>query len=106
MRIGEIKFLSRGMPKIIDLGLLEIGDLIDVNGILDLSTKVMITGVRRKITITNDKVSLSSEDIEMMVQDVEIYKVEDDEHREKVKPMIALVVDLNPLPINSSFKNK
>ncbi|GMY20121.1 heat shock cognate 70 kDa protein 2-like [Fagus crenata] len=105
MRIGEIKFLSRGMPKIIDLGLLEIGDLIDVNGILDLSTKVMI--VRRKITITNNKARLSSEDVEMMmVQDVEIYKAKDDEQREKVKSMITLVVDLNPLPVNSSFKKK
>uniref|UniRef100_A0A2N9FQN6 Uncharacterized protein n=1 Tax=Fagus sylvatica TaxID=28930 RepID=A0A2N9FQN6_FAGSY len=39
---------------------------------------------------TNDKTRLSSEEIERMVQDAERYKAEDDEHREKIKAMVAL----------------
>ena len=67
MRIKEINFLSWGRPEIIKLGLLEIGDLIDVNGILDVSCKKMTIGLRWKITITDDKVRLSSKKIERMV---------------------------------------
>jgi heat shock protein 1/8 len=39
---------------------------------------------------TNDKTRLSSEEIERMVLDAERYKAEDDEHREKIKAMVAL----------------
>jgi heat shock protein 1/8 len=38
-----------------------------MHGILDFSAKEMTTGVRRKITITNDKARLSNEEIEKMV---------------------------------------
>jgi heat shock protein 1/8 len=63
---------------------------IDTNGILTVSAKEMTTGVRTKVTITNDKARLSSEEIERMVQDAEKYKGEDDEHRKKVKAKGAL----------------
>uniref|UniRef100_A0A2N9FEE5 Uncharacterized protein n=1 Tax=Fagus sylvatica TaxID=28930 RepID=A0A2N9FEE5_FAGSY len=63
---------------------------IDTNGILTVSAKEMTTGVRTKVTITNDKARLSSEEIERMVQDAEKYKGEDDEHRKKVKAKEAL----------------
>ncbi|XP_030929674.1 heat shock cognate 70 kDa protein-like [Quercus lobata] len=63
---------------------------IDSNGILNVSAKEMTTGVMRNITITNDEARLSSEEIDRMVKDAEIYKVEDDEHRKKVKAKEAL----------------
>ncbi|XP_050250448.1 heat shock cognate 70 kDa protein-like [Quercus robur] len=63
---------------------------IDRNGILNVSAKEMTTGVMRNITITNDEARLSSEEIDRMVKDAEIYKVEDDEHRKKVKAKEAL----------------
>nr|XP_023909298.1 heat shock cognate 70 kDa protein-like [Quercus suber] len=63
---------------------------IDSNGILNVSAKEMTTGVMRNITITNDEARLSSEEIDRMVKDAEIYKVEDDEHRKKVKAKAAL----------------
>ena len=63
---------------------------IDTNGILTVSAKEMTTGVRTKVTITNDKARLSSEEIERMVQDAELYKREDDEHRKKVRAKEAL----------------
>jgi heat shock protein 1/8 len=63
---------------------------IDVNGILNVSAEEMTAGVSSKVIITNDKTRLSSEEIERMVQDAERYKAEDDEHREKIKAMVAL----------------
>uniref|UniRef100_A0A7N2ME53 Heat shock cognate 70 kDa protein n=1 Tax=Quercus lobata TaxID=97700 RepID=A0A7N2ME53_QUELO len=63
---------------------------IDANGILTVSAEEMMSGVGRKMTISNDKARLSSEEIERMVQDAEIYKAEDEEHKENVKVMVAL----------------
>ena len=63
---------------------------INSNGILNVSAKEMTTGVMRNITITNDEARLSSEEIDRMVKDAEIYKIEDDEHRKKVKAKAAL----------------
>ncbi len=62
----------------------------DANGILDVSAEEMTTGVRSKITITNDRARLSIKEIERMVLDAEKYKGEDDEHREKIKAKEAL----------------
>ena len=63
---------------------------IDANGILTVSAEEMTSGVGRKMTISNDKARLSSEEIERMVHDAEIYKTEDEEHKENVKAMVAL----------------
>ena len=63
---------------------------IDANGILNVSAEEMTTGVRSKITITNDRARLSINEIERMVLDAEKYKVEDDEHRKKVRAKEAL----------------
>jgi heat shock protein 1/8 len=63
---------------------------IDANGILNVSAVEKTTGVSYKITITNHKGSLSTEAIHRMVEDAEKYKVEDDEHKKKVRAKEAL----------------
>ena len=42
---------------------------LDIDGILNVSAEEKTTGVKRKITITNDKWRLSNEEVERMVQD-------------------------------------
>merc|ERR1711959_545957 len=54
---------------------------IDANGILNVSAEDKTTGVKNKITITNDKGRLSSEEIERLVQEAEKYKAEDEAHK-------------------------
>eukprot|EP00898_Chlorokybus_atmophyticus_P007232 jgi/Chlat1/750/Chrsp104S08608 len=63
---------------------------IDANGILNVSAEDRTTGVKNKITITNDKGRLSKEDIERMVQEAEKYKSEDEDHKKKVEAKNAL----------------
>ncbi|XP_059456709.1 heat shock 70 kDa protein 18-like [Corylus avellana] len=63
---------------------------IDANGILNVSAVEQTTGISCKITINNDKTRLSKEEIERIVQDAEKYKVEDEEHRKKVRAKEAL----------------
>ena len=41
---------------------------IDANGILNVSAEDKTTGIKNKITITNDKGRLTKEEIERMVQ--------------------------------------
>lgn len=43
------------------------------------------TGIKNKITITNDKGRLNKDDIERMVQEAEKYKSEDEEHKKKIE---------------------
>ncbi|XP_050250460.1 heat shock cognate 70 kDa protein-like [Quercus robur] len=63
---------------------------LDINGILNVSATEKTTGVKRKITITNDKWRLSNEEAERMVQDAKRYKAEDDYHIKKVKAKLDL----------------
>ncbi|KAF8402898.1 hypothetical protein HHK36_010990 [Tetracentron sinense] len=63
---------------------------IDANGILSVSAEDRTTGLKNKITITNDKGSLSKEEIEKMVQEAEKYRFEDEEHKKKVESKNAL----------------
>jgi heat shock protein 1/8 len=65
---------------------------IDTNGILTVSAKEMTTGMKRKITITNDKSRLSSGEIERIVQDAKKFKSEDDDHRKKIKAKESLEI--------------
>jgi heat shock protein 1/8 len=58
---------------------------IDANGILNVSAEEKSTGVKQKITITNDKGRLSKEDIERMVVEAEKYKAEDEELKKRVE---------------------
>merc|ERR1712003_203080 len=57
---------------------------IDANGILNVSAEDKTTGIKNKITITNDKGRLSSEEIERLVQEAEKYKAEDEARKKKV----------------------
>merc|ERR1719231_1971638 len=50
---------------------------IDANGILNVTAEDKTTGIKNKITITNDKGRLSTEEIERMVEDAEKFKAED-----------------------------
>ncbi|XWS27217.1 hypothetical protein CRYUN_Cryun26dG0095900 [Craigia yunnanensis] len=63
---------------------------IDANGILNVIAEDKATGVKSKITITNDKGRLSKVDIEKMVKDAERYKAEDEEVKKKVEAKNAL----------------
>ena len=54
-----------------------------------MSAEDKATGQKDKITITK-KGRLSKEEIEKMVQEAEMYKSEDEEHKKKVEPKIAL----------------
>lgn len=58
---------------------------IDANGILNVSAEDKTTGVKNKITITNDKGRLSKDDIERMVAEAEKYKGEDEILKKKVE---------------------
>jgi heat shock protein 1/8 len=74
----------RGVPQI------EVTFDIDANGILNVSAEDKSTGVKQKITITNDKGRLSKEDIERMVNDAEKYKNEDEDARKKIEARNSL----------------
>merc|ERR1712216_1098784 len=63
---------------------------IDANGILDVSAEDKTTGIKNKITITNDKGRLSKEEIERMVHDAEKYKAEDNDHKARVESKNSL----------------
>ncbi|KAJ9518429.1 hypothetical protein QJQ45_018460 [Haematococcus lacustris] len=57
---------------------------IDANGILNVSAEDKTTGIKNKITITNDKGRLSKDEIERMVQEAEKYKADDEALKKKV----------------------
>ncbi|KAM4104494.1 hypothetical protein ACJW30_06G161900 [Castanea mollissima] len=63
---------------------------LDIDGILNVSAEEKTTGVKRKVTITNDKRRLSKNRIERIVQDAKIYKADDDYHVKKVKAKLDL----------------
>lgn len=69
----------RGIPQI------EVTFEIDVNGILKVTAEDKGTGVKEKITITNDHNRLSPEDIEKMIKDAERFAEDDKKIREKVE---------------------
>merc|ERR1711934_436359 len=58
---------------------------IDANGILNVSAEDKTTGIKNKITITNDKGRLSSDEIERLVQEAEKYKAEDEANKCRVE---------------------
>ncbi|PIA40360.1 hypothetical protein AQUCO_02500212v1 [Aquilegia coerulea] len=63
---------------------------IDANGILNVSAEDKITGMKNKITITNDKGRLSQAEIDKMVEEAEKYKSEDEAHKRKVEAKNSL----------------
>jgi L1 cell adhesion molecule like protein len=74
----------RGVPQI------SVAFDIDANGILNVSAEDKTTGIKNKITITNDKGRLTKEDIDRMVLEAEKYKTEDAEHKASVDAKNAL----------------
>ncbi|KAL2893961.1 Heat shock cognate 70 kDa protein [Bienertia sinuspersici] len=63
---------------------------IDVDGILTVSAQVLSTGDRKQITITNHQGRLSEEEITRMIEEAQLYKAQDEEHRNAVKAKSAL----------------
>lgn len=63
---------------------------IDANGILNVSAEDKSTGVKNKITITNDKGRLSQSEIENLIHQAEQYKAEDEINRERIDSKNAL----------------
>ena len=57
---------------------------LQANGILNVSAEDKTTGIKNKITITNDKGRLNKDDIERMVQEAERYKAEDEAARRRI----------------------
>jgi len=77
--LSGIPPMPRGHPKIvIDLS-------VDVNGILEVTSKEESTGKTNNIKITNDKGRLSKEQIEEMVKAAEKFKEEDEKMKEVVE---------------------
>merc|ERR1719235_2553154 len=74
----------RGVPQI------NVAFDIDANGILNVSAEDKTTGIKNKITITNDKGRLSKDEIERMLKDAEKFKAEDAAHKETVSSKNAL----------------
>jgi len=58
--------------------------------ILNVTAEDKTTGIKNKITITNDKGRLSKEEIERMVQDAEKFKAEDNDHKARVESKNSL----------------
>jgi L1 cell adhesion molecule like protein len=63
---------------------------VDANGILNVSAEDKTTGIKNKITITNDKGRLSKDEIERMVQEAEKYAAEDEELKKRVEARNSL----------------
>ncbi|XP_065870470.1 heat shock cognate 70 kDa protein-like [Euphorbia lathyris] len=63
---------------------------IDADGILNVSAEDKKTGLKKKVTITNDKGRLSKEEIEKMIEEAEKYKAEDEEYKKKIGARNAL----------------
>lgn len=84
--LGEFKLI--GIPSApVDVPQINVCFDIDVNGVLNVSAEEQSSGMKNKITITNDKGRLSKEEIDRMIRDAEKYKVEDEEHKKKIKAM-------------------
>ncbi|KAB1223372.1 Heat shock cognate 70 kDa protein 2 [Morella rubra] len=63
---------------------------IDANGILNVSAEDKTTGLRNRITITNEKGRLSKEEIDKKVEEAKKYKSDDEEHKKKFEAQNAL----------------
>ncbi|KAD3338087.1 hypothetical protein E3N88_33608 [Mikania micrantha] len=63
---------------------------IDANGILNCSGEELTTGLKKKMTVTNDKGRLSSQEIDKMLKDAEKYRLDDEQYKKKVTARNAL----------------
>ena len=93
----------RGVPQI------EVAFDVDANGIMNIEAKDKGSGNIQNITIKNDKGRLSSEDILRMVQEAELYKDEDNLHKETIEArnqLEALVYQTKSSLENPEIKSK
>ncbi|CAH1446017.1 unnamed protein product [Lactuca virosa] len=63
---------------------------IDNNGILTVTSEILSTRKRKRVTITNENGRLSKEEIERMIEDADKYKQEDQEYMKKAAAPNAL----------------
>ncbi|MED6186517.1 70-kilodalton heat shock protein [Stylosanthes scabra] len=63
---------------------------LDADGILHITSKEKTTGLKTKITITNDIGRPSGEEVERLIQEAERYKDEDEKFLKKAKAINAL----------------
>lgn len=63
---------------------------IDANGILVVSAEEKSSGLKNKITITNNRGRVSKQEIKKMIEEAEKYKVEDEENKKKDVAKIEL----------------
>ncbi|KAI3829462.1 hypothetical protein L1987_03587 [Smallanthus sonchifolius] len=63
---------------------------IDANGILTCSGEESTTGLKKKMTVTNDKGRLSNQEIDKMLKDAEKYRLDDQEYKKKITARNAL----------------
>ncbi|KAL7584765.1 hypothetical protein Lser_V15G42865 [Lactuca serriola] len=63
---------------------------IDNNGILTVTSEILSTRKRKKVTITNENGRLSKEEVERMIEDADKYKQEDQEYMKKAAAANAL----------------
>ncbi|KAK9057876.1 hypothetical protein SSX86_022715 [Deinandra increscens subsp. villosa] len=63
---------------------------IDANGILSCSGEEVSTGLKKKMTVTNDKGRLSNNEIDKMLKDAEKYRRDDEEYKKKMAARNAL----------------
>ncbi|CAI9301601.1 unnamed protein product [Lactuca saligna] len=82
--ISEIPPAPKGVIKFMDTF------EIDENGILTVTSEIILTGKTEKLTITNKNGRLSKKQIEKMVKDAEKYKQEDQEYKKKADAFNAL----------------
>lgn len=69
----------RGVPQI------EVSFDVDANGIMNIEAKDKGSGNTQNIRIENDKGRLSADDIDRMINEAEMYKAEDEEHKETIE---------------------
>ncbi|KAL6203233.1 hypothetical protein ACLB2K_026935 [Fragaria x ananassa] len=77
MLLGRFEFLGfhpapQGVPKI------NVTFKIDVNGILNVAAKEMISGKKKNITVKYNRGGLSKHEIQKKIKEAEIFKLEDE----------------------------
>ncbi|KAL4557814.1 hypothetical protein LXL04_036006 [Taraxacum kok-saghyz] len=85
------KFTVSGIPHA-PKGAIEfnVGFELDVNGIFTVTSEILSTGKKEKLTIVNENGRLRKEEIEKMVEDAEKFKQEDQEYKKRIDAFNAL----------------
>ncbi|XP_071697487.1 heat shock cognate 70 kDa protein-like [Rutidosis leptorrhynchoides] len=84
LTVYGVPLAPKGVPRI------KVDFEVDVNGILIVTAEVLSTGLKKKLTVTNENGRLSMKEIHKMVKDAQRYKVEDQKFKMKVDAYNAL----------------